>query len=71
MQRKSSKFSKLTPAKHFCNHFFYVFIRRFREKKEGGDKKKGGRSRSKGSFKRPTANTGKRLGKQKGGRKRR
>jgi len=46
-------------------------MQRFREKKEGTDKKKGGRSRSKGSFKRPTANTGKRLGKQKGGRKRR
>lgn len=49
--------------------FLFVYIRRFREKKEGGDKKKG--RRSKGSFKRPTANTGKRLGKQKGGRKRR
>lgn len=50
---------------------FVVFIRRFREKKEGTDRKKGRRSHNKGSFKRPTANTGKRLGKQKGGRKRR
>jgi len=51
---------------------FYAYFRRHRERKEGGDKKKkGGRPRSKGSFKRPTANTGKRLGKQKGGRKRR
>lgn len=71
MQRKSSKFSKFMTYNHFCNQFLNVFIRRAREKKEGGDKKKGGRSRSKGSFKRPTANTGKRLGKQKGGRKRR
>ncbi|XP_050523562.1 ribosome biogenesis regulatory protein homolog [Daktulosphaira vitifoliae] len=43
---------------------------RFREK-NSDDKKKGGRGRSKSSFKRPTANKGKRMGKQKGGRKRR